>query len=497
MGESRSWRGRLVRSRRRHIRSVWALACVVVLAAWTALTAAAADGGRTGAQRGRPNVIVIMTDDQTVESMRVMSNVRRLLTDQGVTFRNSFVSFPLCCPSRATFFTGQYSHNHGVLSNHPEASGGYYQLDSTNTLPVWLQAAGYRTTHVGKYLNDYATRDPAEVPPGWTEWYTTVDPSTYFIYGYRVNENGTVRTYGYAEEDYQTDVHTRRVLEVIRRQAPGEQPFFLSIGFLAPHTSETDPNHPEDDPNGILPDAAPRHAGAFADEPLPTPPSFGEADLSDKPQHIQALPMLDETKIGEITTNYRARLASLLAVDDAVGAIMRTLEEVGELDNTYVIFTSDNGFFHGEHRVPKQKHQLYEEAIRVPLIIRGPGVARDAMSQAMVANLDLAPTIVQMTGATSGRTMDGRTLLPFLRQPGLRIRRTLLIENQYRPQYVAVRTDRYLYAEYATGERELYDLLRDPYQLVSRHDDPAYAAAREDLTAQLATLRTCSGQSCQ
>lgn len=436
-----------------------------------------------------------MTDDQTVESMRVMPNVTRLLGEQGVTFRNNFVSYPLCCPSRATFLTGQYSHNHGVVSNRALLGGGYEQLDSTNTLPVWLQSIGYRTTHIGKYLNGYGRRDPREVPPGWTEWYTTT--SHVKAYGYTANENGTVREYGYAEEDYHTDVSARRALEVIRRQATDDQPFFLSIDFFAPHDSSTGPDNPNGDPNGKLPDAAPRHRGAFADEPLPTTPSFNEADVSDKPWQVRDRPALDGTAIEAVTARYRARLASLLAVDEAVATIVRTLEEVGELDRTYVIFTSDNGFLLGEHRQPKGKQELYEESIRVPLIIRGPRVARGATSEAMAANIDLAPTITQIAGATPGRSMDGRSLLPLLAQPGTRIPRTMLIENLSQHAYAAVRTDRYLYAEHETGERELYDLLEDPYQLASRHDDPAYAAVRTDLATRLATLRSCSGQRCR
>ncbi|MGH8900355.1 MAG: sulfatase family protein [Egibacteraceae bacterium] len=465
-----------------------------------ALTVFACSAERvTSVEGARPNIVVVMTDDQTVESVQMMPNVKRLLGEQGVTFRNSFASFPLCCPSRATFLTGQYSHNHGVLSNLPQDNGGYYQLDNTNTLPVWLQASGYRTTHIGKYLHAYGTRDPTEVPPGWTEWYGTIDYTTYFVYDYEVNENGVVRTYGHTAKDYQTDVHTRRALEVIRRQAPGEQPFFLSIAFLAPHASRTSPSEPNYD---SPPDAAPRHSGAFANEPLPMPPSFNEADVSDKPQHIQGLPVLDEAGIEEVTASYRARLASLLAVDEAVGEIVRTLDEVGELDNTYLLFTSDNGFLHGEHRLPTGKVVLYEESIRVPLIVRGPRAARRATSETMVANIDLAPTIAQIAEAEPERTMDGRSLLPVLHNAGNKAPRALLIENlsnsdpKKNPKYTAIRTDRYLYAEYATGERELYDLVNDPYQLVSHHDDPAYAATRADLAARLATLRTCSGQSC-
>jgi N-acetylglucosamine-6-sulfatase len=338
------------------------------------------------------------------------------------------------------------------------------------------------------------------VPPGWSEWYGTVDPSTYNFYGYTVNENGRLVRYGRRPADYQTDVHVRRAVEVIGRRAPGPQPFFLCLAVLAPHTDR--PDHLDD--NGALPDPAPRHRGAFADEPLPQPPSFNEADVTDKPAFIRRLPPLGEEAVARIEASYRARLASLLAVDDAVGAVLAALGRAGELDDTVVVFTADNGYFHGEHRIPASKYLVYEEAIRVPLVVRGPGVARGATATATVANIDLAPTIVELAGATPGRRMDGSSLLPLLAEPGGHRRRELLVETfpgpaggRFPPPYAAVRSDRFLYAEHATGELELYDLDGDPWQLASRHADPAYATVRAELAARLAALRRCAGASCR
>jgi N-acetylglucosamine-6-sulfatase len=473
---------------------------IVVLVVTAAAAVPLAVGAEpAGPGPGRPNIVVIMTDDQTVESLRVMGQVQRRLVGEGTTFANSFASYPLCCPSRATFLTGQYPHNHGVLFNSPP-TGGYQRLDSANTLPVWLQRAGYHTAHIGKYLNGYGVSDPREVPPGWSEWYATVDPSTYNYYGYTVNENGRLVRYGRRPADYQTDVHARRAVELIGRRAPGRQPFFVSLAVLAPHTDR--PDHLDD--NGALPDPALRHQGAFADEPLPPAPSFNEADVSDKPAFIRQLPPLDRRAVTRVQASYRARLASLLAVDDAVGAVIAALQRAGELDDTVVILTSDNGYFHGEHRIPSSKYLVYEEAIRVPLVVRGPGVARGATATARVANIDLAPTIVALAGVTPGRRMDGRSLLPLLADPSGSLDRDLLIETfpgptggRFPPSYAAIRTDRFLYAEHATGELELYDLVRDPWQLRSRHADPALAPVRARLAERLAALRSCAGASCR
>jgi N-acetylglucosamine-6-sulfatase len=455
------------------------------------LTSATKATTQTPAQT-RPNVVVIMTDDQTVESLRVMTNVKQLLRDRGTSFANSFVTNSLCCPSRATFLTGQYAHNHRVMSNVPP-SGGYAKLDHGNTLPVWLQEAGYYTAHVGKYLNGYGRTNPLEIPPGYDEWNGSVDPSTYSFYGYTLNENGALRTYG---STYQTDLYARKAVGIIRERAALDDPFFLWVAFLAPHSGG--PREPGDPVGQATPVPAPRHRNAFASEPLPRPPGFNERDVSDKPSGIRARPLLSAARIRAIRENYQQRLESLLAVDEAVARIVAALRRSGELGQTLIVFTSDNGFFHGEHRVPAGKVLLYEPSIRVPLILRGPGVPAGRRLTQHVANIDLAPTLVDAADARAGRVMDGRSLLPLVRNPGLRLGRDLLIERGPGPgDFRAVRAPRYVYAAYANGERELYDLARDRYQLQSRHASPAYRAIRLDLARRLAWLRSCSGATCR
>jgi N-acetylglucosamine-6-sulfatase len=438
----------------------------------------------------RPNVVVLMSDDQTVESMRVMAKTRAAIAAAGITFENSFASFSLCCPSRATFLTGQYAHNHGVLGNR-EPMGGYYKLDSTNTLPVWLQRAGYSTAHIGKYLNGYGTRNPTEVPPGWTEWYGSVDPSTYRFYGYTLNENGRLVTY---ERRYQADLYAQKAVEIIRRQASRSKPFFLSVAFLAPHSGG--PREPDDPAGQATPVPAPRHKDRYASEPLPLPPSFNELDVSDKPQAIQRRRLLRPRRIAAVRENYQQRLESLIAVDDAVGRIVEALRQTGQLDRTLILYTADNGFFHGEHRVPSGKVLPYEPSIRVPLLMRGPGVPRGRTATHLVANVDLAPTIVAAAKVRAGRRLDGRSLL----RPNPA--RDVLLEGPARETgqplaFTGIRTSRHVYVEHASGERELYDLAADPHQLQSLHADPAHAGLREELARRLAKLRTCAGANCR
>jgi N-acetylglucosamine-6-sulfatase len=444
------------------------------------------------ATQARPNVIVVMTDDQDANSVWAMPQVRSLLGEGGTRFTDSFVNYPLCCPSRATFLTGQYARNHGVLTG-----SGFSDLDSSNTLAVWLQGTGYATAHVGKYVNGYGARNqggPTLVPPGWSEWYGAV-PDVLAVYDYNLNENGTLVHYGSAPEEFKGDVLTQKAVDFIQRRASEPTPFFLSVGYTAPHGA---PNYAGDPcPGGAKP--APRHVGAFAQEPLPRPPSFGEADVSDKPLDIRRRPILDGDYASHATRRYRCRLGSLLHVDEGVGAMAEALRSAGELDETLIVFTSDNGFFQGEHRIPFGKIYPYDEAIRVPLLVRGPGIPAGTRLDALTANADLAPTILDAASVPAGLSPDGISLLDLIQRPERE--RELLIENHldddsYTP-YTGVLTSRYVYVEYATGERELYDLSADPFQLESLHSDPLHAKAMRWLAGRLAELRDCQGIECQ
>jgi arylsulfatase A-like enzyme len=495
------------------------LAAVLVLAA--TLVAIAAMAGRSTAPGAvhaggaRPNFVVLMTDDQTVSDMAVMPRTRRLLGGGGVTFANSYVSYPVCCPSRATYLSGQYAHNHGVMGLYPPA-GGYGRFDRWNSLPVWLEHAGYTTSHIGKYLNGYGSQVRADVPPGWTDWHGAIDGSTYRMWGYTLNENGLRHTYGKPlDEDprlYQTDVYRHKAVDFIERHAPSSRPFFLSVAFLAPHHEAALIRHR----SGHLVRPAPRHAGALGYDAPPPSPAFAEAQLGDKPAFVRRNGPLTAATIQEIAARHRDRQESLLAVDEAVAAIVASLRRAGELDNTYILFTSDNGYMQGEHDVPSGKMLPYEPSTRVPLLLRGPRIPAGRVSSELVGNIDLAPSILEAARARAGKLVDGRSLLPFARDPARRSRRPFLHETggeryvsardhdageagavRRVMTYRALRTPRWLYVEYRAGARELYDLRNDPNELRSRDSEPGYQPVRAALHGALRRLAHCRGAACR
>ena len=489
-------KGRTKRGCERRINSTGAATavCLATAVLVAGLSTAPVAGGKKDKDESddRPNVVVVMSDDQHAGSMSVMSSVNQRIGGQGARFVNSFASFPLCCPSRATFLTGQYGHNHGVMANSPP-DGGFLKLDSNNTLPVWLQRAGYYTGHVGKYLNGYEQVVPSPVPPGWAEWYGTT--RTYRFYGYQMNENGTLVDYGDIADHYQADVFTQKAVDFIHRRAPDPTPFFLSVAYLAPHSGGPNNNPQPPSDCDSAPKPAPRHANAFDGEPLPQPPSFNEADVSDKPIVIQQRAPLDAGDVANIEREYRCRLESLLAVDEGVAQIVDALRAEGEFEDTVLVYTSDNGFFHGEHRIPQGKNLVYEPSVRVPLRVHGPGLPDGVTVEDLAVNADLAPTILALAGAEAGRTMDGLSLLEAAEEPDEKRGRAILLETR---QYSAVRTERYLYVEYVdTGERELYDLDDDPHQLQSLHADPSFDAIEGALANLLSGLRTCAGSGCR
>jgi arylsulfatase A-like enzyme len=473
---------------------VWVPLCALGAAAALWQLPADAPASRRPRADDRPNVIVIMTDDQTVESLRVMPNVQRFLIKPGTTFVNSFVNFPLCCPSRATFLTGQYSHNHNVVGNN--FANGLGHLDQSNTLPLWLSKAGYSTIFIGKYLNEYGKFEPRAIPPGWSEWYAAVRLA---YFGHIMNRNGKIVPYGTDVASYQSDVYTNTARDVIRRYAHGPKPFFLWLSYFAPH--QGGPPEPGD-PSGLKSAVpAPRHHSAFAREPLPRTPSFDEEDVSDKPAFVRRRPRFNESAIKNLETSYRRTLESLLAVDDGVGEVIAELRAAGILKRTLIVFTSDNGLLQGQHRFINAKEQVYEQSIRVPLIMRGPGVPHGVRLEQPVVNADLAPTIIDAADAEPGRMPDGRSLLPLFADVGLQWGRDILLERGPGTTildrlYTAIHTPRFVYTEYSTGERELYDLLSDPDELLNRAGDPALAPIEAELARRLATLRNCVGLEC-
>jgi arylsulfatase A-like enzyme len=452
--------------------------------------------------RRRPNVVVITTDDQTADSLDAMPRTLDVLVEHGTTFTDAVASFPLCAPSRATVLTAQYMHNHGVRLN-SGPNGGYQSLDHARVLPVRLQAHGYYTAHVGKYLNGYGQRDAGEVPPGYDSWFGLIGPTTYSVYDYAVNDDGTVRQFGTDASAYQTDVLAERAESVIRAAARSNRPFFVHVAPVAPHWEALAEN-------GFLsirpPRPAPRHLGFFAGVPLPASPAFNEADVTDKPAFIQALPLLDADAVTAVTASYRARLEALLAVDELVQRVVDALETSNALDDTVIVFTSDNGYLLGEHRVSEQKRLHYGPSLRVPLVIRGPGFPRGVRRTTVVGNADLGATIARLTRSGRAADGDGRRLGGIARAASCAPAAAVLLEGGPAPDpsdeqlsAVGVRTQRYRYTEYFTGERELYDLEEDPFELESRHarPDPETEQVRASLARLLEELRACAGRACR
>jgi N-acetylglucosamine-6-sulfatase len=530
---------------------------IPMIAAAAALVAAAPAPARpvTANTDGRPNILVVMTDDQALADVELMPNVKRLLAAQGTTFADAVDSFPLCCPARATFITGQYAHNHDVAGNfYPY--GWYGMKDRGNTLPAWLQKAGYRTALIGKWLNGYGSRDAhGEVPKGFDIWRGLLDVSAYDYHNFVMNRNGKLKTWGdpdFARKlvefadiqvtppagrslgdvfarlrevfgdgpykywgtqraaDYSPDVTGRITEDLVAAEKGSRKPFFIWWSPAAPHREDvatTLMGRPGRDPRP--PARYEKKSGGYK---LPRPPSFNEADVGDKPSNIQdGARALSDATIEQLQLDYEGRAGSLLAVDDHVKRLVETLKRTNQLRNTMIVFLSDNGWMQGEHRIPGDKYLPYEESVRIPFILRGPGVPAGRIVRGQVANIDFAPTLVDVARAKAGRTMDGVSLMPAVRDPRKRPDRAIGLEalvrlfvgdfgpfNAWDRPYSGVRTDRYTYAVYTeTGERELYDRKKDPHQLRNVAADPGYAKVVAELEAKMRKLKGCRGRGCR
>lgn len=488
------------------LQAVLAACCAFAIALGVLPLGAGPAAVTSAAPGGRPNILFILTDDLDAKSIAYMPQLKRLLVEQGTTFANFFVTTALCCPSRTSILRGQYVHNHRVYTNSPP-SGGFAVAHGLrreeSTVATWLKAAGYRTVLMGKYLNGYPDRSqPTYIPPGWEAWYSPAKGNPYSNFNYTMNENGKLVEYGNRPEDYMTDVLSRTAEDVIRTSGRDGRPFFIYLATYAPHAPAT---------------PAPRHANLFADAALPRSPSFNEADTSDKPEWIRNLPQLSEQQIAQLTEHYRLRLRSLAAVDEMIAHLVDVLRATGQLDRTYIVFTSDNGFHLGEHRMGAGKNTVYEEDIRVPLVVRGPDVPAGRTLDHLAMNIDFAPTFAALAGATVPEFVDGRSLVPLLRAsapPAWQWRQAFVAEHyagqptaplggQPRrrgargvPEVFALRAREFVYMEYETGERELYDLQKDPYELQNLAGTAAPGLLAR-LSARLAELRRCGGTECR
>ncbi len=428
--------------------------------------------GSARAQAPPPDIVVVVTDDQRFDSLWAMPVVRAELVARGASFRDAFVVNPICCPSRASILTGAYSHTTGVYRQAPPY-GRWEWFPDGSTLATWLDDAGYTTALVGKYLDGYQHAAlTGVVPPGWDRWVAFVHAA---YHDYTLTVDGTVRAYGSAPSDYSTDVLGREAAAIVRA---ARGPLFLYLAPAAPH--------------GPAP-PAPGDEGAFADLAPWRPPSYDESDVTDKPAWVRALPLLDAAERERIDTLRRNQYASLLSVDRAVGAVLDALRKTGRLENTLIVYTSDNGIAWGEHRWSK-KEAPYEEVIRVPLVVRwdAGGVRPGSSPDGPALNVDIAPTIAEAVGVAAPGA-EGVSLLPVLRGSAEGPpRQDFLIEHLEGtnpvPTYCAVRSLGWTYVRYTDGEEELYDLGSDPWQLQNLARDPAAADVREAMRSRLQAL---------
>jgi N-acetylglucosamine-6-sulfatase len=473
-------------------------------------------------QHVRPNIIFVLTDDldRNLGTLDQLPKLRAMVAGQGLTFQNMFVTESLCCPSRSSIQRSQYVHNHQVLGNVPP-DGGFEKFhalrEDQSTVATWLKAAGYRTGYMGKYLNGYPdSAAPNYVPPGWDDWNSPSGGRPYTEFNYTLNENGALVNYGSDAPAYMTDVLSRKAAAFLQQTVRDRRPFFLFVATYAPHQPAT---------------PAPRHASAFPGAKAPRSPSYNEGNVSGKPAWIRARQLLAPAVQARMDILHRKRLQSMLAVQDLVQNLIDTLRTTRQLENTYIFFSSDNGFHLGQHRLNAGKLTAYEEDIRVPLFVRGPGVPAGGERQEFVGNLDLAMTFAALAGASVPDYVDGRSFAPLLgagrkpeqwrgaflveqeqvhfnparaRAAGRRqvlepldpFESTMPTQRRGIPAYAALRTATHTYVVYSTGERELYDLTADPYQL----DNIIATADRrlvDRLDAWLAAYRKCHGAGCR
>jgi N-acetylglucosamine-6-sulfatase len=441
----------------------------------------------------KPNIVFILTDDMRKDELKYMPKTRSVLKAKGMRFSNAFVSNPLCCPSRATIMRGQYAHNTRVWTNENvgrRAAGGQAYRNKGNekdNVATRLDAAGYRTALIGKYLSDI--KNETFVPPGWDYWFST--SGGYLRYD--ANDQGTIRHFDPKASDYRTDVESRKTRMFIGKSVARGKPFFAYVAPKAPHPPSIPPR---------------RDRHAYDGLKAPRLPSFNERDASDKPPWIRKLPRLSDAKKAKIDNHAEKRAESLQAVDRLVAGVIGKLRDKGVLGNTYIFFTSDNGFHLGEHRIPTKKGRPYEEDVRVPLLVRGPGIAAGHQAHKLVLNTDYLPTFTDLACPSSSPcntqnytyVPDGRSLRPVLKGNASAWRSAVLLEAHHTPEggatpaYSGIHTSSTKYVEYAGGKRELYFLGNDPYELRNKYP-AAKPSAR--LVSRLQALRTCTGVDCR
>lgn len=469
----------------------------------------------SAAAPAKPNILFILVDDLDARTANLMPRVQQRLGAEGTTFDRAYTQYALCVPSRATMLTGRYAQNTGVRRNLPEAGGFEAFIQNGNhqrSVNLWLQAAGYRTGIIGKFMNGYPNGlGGNQVLPGWDQW--AVSPYAN-PYNYKVNENGRWVRYGSAPADYDTDVYRAKALAFIDDATRRRQPFALFLSFGQIHSPVA---------------GAPRHRNLFRGAIVPRTPAFNEADMTDKPAFLRPALRSPEA-IRSIDGVYAERLRSAQAIDEAVEALYAALQRSGQLQNTYIVFTSDNGFHMGEHRFAFTKGFAFEHSIRIPLLVRGPGIPARRTISRLIGNADLAPTFAAWAGVTPPVEIDGRSFaglltaanpanltwrraLPLSKLPEAPVPVSSVFKDQLdpsvrsgygcirngasrMPEMRGVRTERYTFAHWASGDLELYDRVQDPHQIANAvcAAEPGLRSGLRDLAA---ALSTCRGATCR
>ncbi|WP_028660404.1 sulfatase family protein [Nocardioides insulae] len=486
------------------------------------------ESDRPGGDAGPPNIVVVMTDDMRADDLRFAPTVRRVLRDRGVQFVNSFSPFPLCCPARASFLTGQLAHNHGVYSHEPP--WGFGAFDDTYTLATALKQGGYRTALLGKYLNGYGAQDSLVtggpswdyVPNGWDEWRVTLNwspqsPATGDAYDYfhtSYNENGRVVD---RPGEYQTDRLGQMAREVVRKHAArrSRDPLFLYLAFVAPHfTGEQEPGDPAD----LLTPQRPERVRGMFDDVVRKGAGIsrrGSSDprMRDEIRTLRELSEPDADLRRQIRDSTRQRAESIAVVDQQVARLIRTLQRTGEWERTILVFTSDNGYYLGEHRRPEGKSMGHEPSLRVPLLMAGAGIPSGERRYDPVTTVDLTATLAEFAGV-AGRLArhhrpDGISMAPVIQHGDRGWRRALLTEATLRHRWSGRRTQGFGYRD-TIGVRvgswkylryefsgELYDLAADPNELDNLWREPSAAPVKRKLARIWRRLKDCAGRECQ
>ena len=443
----------------------------------------------------RPNIVFVLTDDLSTDLLRFMPHVRAMQR-AGTSFSNYTVTDSLCCPSRASILTGRYPHDTHVFTN-SGPGGGYEKFkalgEQSDTFAVRLQDAGYRTAFMGKYLNGYDAGVPGDdVPTGWDEWDGV--GNGYHEFDYVIAHGQSSQSRGHEDADYLTTVLQGRATDFVRSAAASRTPYFLEVATFAPHS----PYVPAPQDRDALPGLRAPRTRAF--DRLPThPPTW----LGDRGR-------LSRSEVAAIDRDYRRRAQAVLSVDRMLGAIQQAVHDSGGDRDTVVVFSSDNGYHMGEYRLTPGKMTAFDTDVNVPLVVQGPHVLAGHVSRAIVQNVDLAPTFESLAGVRPSRRLDGSSFVRLLRHrrvPGWT--EAALVEHRgpvidltdpdypqlgsgNPPSYEALRTARYTYVEYGTGDVEFYDRTRD---LLELHDLAARLSPRRVrvLHRRLARLRTCTG----